>query len=159
TLSSTPNLSDIATLENNSAWSSPSSAPTIKTETSSNDDGTSPTQTINSNGSTSKLRSDTFLRSLLNDEVRPQKVVVEAPFVYNSRHKSSQRASIDMNPLIGNKTNGNNSRTMLKSQISLPTNNISDSPTWDQKPKRTKRKHSHSFGSRNNPTNTATTTT
>ncbi|CAF4822976.1 unnamed protein product, partial [Rotaria socialis] len=40
-----------------------------------------------------------------------------------------------------------------------PTNNISDSPTWDQKPKRTKRKHSHSFGSRNNPTNTATTTT
>ncbi|CAF4770161.1 unnamed protein product, partial [Rotaria socialis] len=40
TLSSTPNLSDIATLENNSAWSSPSSAPTIKTETSSNDDGT-----------------------------------------------------------------------------------------------------------------------
>ncbi|CAF5094416.1 unnamed protein product, partial [Rotaria magnacalcarata] len=42
TLPSTPNLSDIATLENNSTWPSPSSAPTIKTETNSNDDGTSP---------------------------------------------------------------------------------------------------------------------
>ncbi|CAF4330886.1 unnamed protein product, partial [Rotaria magnacalcarata] len=51
----------------------------------------------------------------------------------------------------------NNSRTMLKSQISLPTNNISDSPAWDQKPKKIKRQHSHSFGSRNNPMNTTTT--
>lgn len=47
-----------------------------------------------------------------------------------------------------------NGRTGLKSQLSLPTNNISDSTTWDSKSKKKQRQHSNSFGSRNNPLTT-----
>jgi hypothetical protein len=88
---------------------------------------------------------------LLNDEVRPQKVVVEAPFVYNSRHKTNLRASGGSNLLNRqNKSFGNNSRSSLKSQLSLQTPNLSDSTSWDDKTKKKPRQHSHSFGSRNN---------
>jgi hypothetical protein len=85
---------------------------------------------------------------LLNDEVRPQKVVVEAPFVYNSRYKSNQRASGGSSLLIGNnKSLGSNSRSSIKSQLSLQTNTSLD---WDDKVKKKPRQLSHTFGSRNN---------
>ncbi|CAF1063625.1 unnamed protein product [Adineta steineri] len=151
TTSSSTTLStlDVNTPENNSKWSSPASVPIIKTESIAHDDNTSNGKLTNTNN-TNKLRSDTFLRTLLNDEVRPQKVVVEAPFVYNSRHKSNLRASGGTTQLLGNSRSsfGSNARASLKNQLSLQVNNTSDLTLWDQKPKKKTRQHSHSFGSR-----------
>lgn len=69
-------------------------------------------------------------------------MVVEAPFVYNSRQKTSQRASGGPNQLLGG-----NARSSLKSQLSLQTLNSAE---YDSKTKKKQRQHSHSFGSRNN---------
>jgi hypothetical protein len=87
---------------------------------------------------------------LLNDEVRPQKVVVEATFSYQSRCKSNQRASAGANQLLGNSKSFSNNTRSLKNQLSLQTNNLSDSTTWDPKSKKKQRQHSHTFGSRPN---------
>ena len=85
---------------------------------------------------------------MLNDEVRPQKVVVEAPFAYGSRHKTNQRGSAGANVLLeSNKSISHSTRTTLKNQLSLTTN---DSSLWDTKSARKPRQHSHSFGSQNN---------
>lgn len=69
-------------------------------------------------------------------------MVVEAPFVYNSRQKTNQRGSGGANQLLGN-----NARSGLKSQLSLQTMNPAE---CDSKTKKKQRQHSHSFGSRNN---------
>ncbi|CAF1481951.1 unnamed protein product, partial [Rotaria sordida] len=61
-ISSTPNLSDVPTLETNSTWSSPSSVPSIKTELNTIDDNTLTGPTTNTTSATNKLRSDIFLR-------------------------------------------------------------------------------------------------
>lgn len=62
TTSSTPNLSDLATLENTTTWSSTSSVPTIKNEATIPNDTTPAGLSSNATGTTNKLRSDTFLR-------------------------------------------------------------------------------------------------
>ncbi len=73
---------------------------------------------------------------------------MEAPFVYNSRHKSNQRGSGGANHFLGNNNNNNNNAcSSLKSQLSLQTTNSAD---WEQKTKKKQRQHSHTFGSRNN---------
>ena len=51
------NATDLSTLENTSAWPSPASVPTIKSESNHSDDSSSATP-----GATNKLRSDMFLR-------------------------------------------------------------------------------------------------
>ena len=80
--------------------------------------------------------------------MRPQKVVVEAPFVYGSRHKPNLRGSGGPNLLLGgNKSFGHNSRSSLKSQLSL---NTTGSSAWEPKSKKKPRQHSHTFGARTN---------
>ena len=90
------------------------------------------------------------LQTLLKDEVRPQKVVVEPPFTYATRTKPNGRASGGANLLLGptqNRSIGSQSRpTGLKNQMSLVT---IESAIWDAKGKK-KRQNSHTFGSRNN---------
>ena len=94
------------------------------------------------------INSSFFFKTLLNDEIRPQKVVVETPFVVGSRDKSNQRTSINTNPFMeNNKLMNNNTRTSLKSQLSYPTSN----DLWENKNTKKQRQHSNSFGSQNNP--------
>jgi hypothetical protein len=85
---------------------------------------------------------------LLNDEVRPQKVVVEAPFVYGTRDKISQRAS------FGNQQQSMDSPksnpTTLKSQLSLPTHPNPVNDLWSTKAKKKQRQNSNSCGNQNN---------
>lgn len=145
-LTTTTNTNENLTLENQLSWSSPNSALGIKTESNMSDENAATTP-----GSTTKLRSDTFLRTLLNDEIRPQKVVVEAPFVYNSRHKSTHRGSGGSNQLLGN-----SKRNSIKSQLSLPIPGSGNE--WDTKSsKKKQRQHSNSLGSRNNSMTTPST--
>lgn len=80
--------------------------------------------------------------------MRPQKVVVEAPFVYGSRHKPNLRGSGGPNLLLGsNKSFGHRSRSSLKSQLSL---NTTDSSSWEPRSNKKQRQHSHTFGARTN---------
>jgi hypothetical protein len=87
---------------------------------------------------------------LLNDKVSPREVVVETPFCNKSRYKPNQRASAGANQLLGNSKSFSNNTRSLKNQLSLQTNNLSDSTTWDPKSKKKQRQHSHTFGSRPN---------
>ncbi|CAF0950930.1 unnamed protein product [Adineta steineri] len=120
-----------------------STSPT-KTESNQSDDSSPGGQTTN------KQRSDIFLRTLLNDQIRPQKVVVEAPFTLGSRNKVNRRSSSSTNILVeNNKTISNTTRTTLKSQLSLQTNQLEDS--WDNKTKKKQRQYSNSSGIQNNP--------
>ncbi|CAF0731098.1 unnamed protein product [Didymodactylos carnosus] len=101
TVTTTPstltNTSSQLNINNESSSSSPASttssisgakvSQTIKTEPNANDDNITGSKPIR------KDRNDVFLRTLLNDEVRPQKVVVEAPFVYGSRYKANSNGN------------------------------------------------------------------
>ncbi|CAF2629926.1 unnamed protein product [Rotaria sp. Silwood2] len=112
----------------------------IKTESNHSDDSSSSGQTTN------KQRSDIFLRTLLKDEVRPQKVVVETPFAIGARQVTHQYSTNNTNVLVeNNKTknnNVNNTRLTLKTQLS----DISDVKT-----KKKPRQNSTNFSNQNNP--------
>lgn len=90
-------------------------------------------------------------QTLLNDDIRPQKVVVEAPFTVGSRNKSIRDPSDGANILVeNNKTISNNTRTTLKTQLSLHINPSEDH--WKNKGKSKKaRQYSNNFDNQNNP--------
>ncbi|CAF5040653.1 unnamed protein product, partial [Rotaria magnacalcarata] len=109
----------------------------IRTDSNHSDDSSS------SGHASNKQRSDTFLRTLLNDEVRPQKVVVDAPFALGARQVSNKYATNGTNVLVENdKAKNNNTRLTLK------TRTLDAS---DRKGKKKLRQISTNFGNQNNP--------
>ena len=85
---------------------------------------------------------------MLNDEVRPQKVVVEAPFVYGSRHKSSQRSSFST---VYSTDSTKVLNSTLKTQLSSPNPLNPAHDMWNSRNRKKQREHSNSFGNQSNP--------
>lgn len=89
----------------------------------------------------------------MNDEVRPQKVVVDTPFAIAGRHTQHQFSTSNTNVLVennkGTTNNNHNTRLTLKTQLSLQTNSPSD--LSDNKTKKKQRQNSSNFGNQNNP--------
>jgi hypothetical protein len=75
-------------------------------------------------------------------------VVVEAPFVYGTRHKFNQRGSFSS---YHSMDNTKPSSGTLKSQLSLQMHPNPANDLWSSKNKKKQRQHSSSFGSQNNP--------
>ena len=83
----------------------------------------------------------------MNDDVRPQEVLIATPFVVGSREKANQRSLSSSNVFQeNNKSAKTNGREPLKAQLSLQPSN----GTSQTKGKKKQRQNSNNFNNQDN---------